>query len=358
MPPDAATQNPTNRRGPDGAILPGPVGRMLARVYGAEIARRNRRFDRGAGVVTFDQPVISVGNLSVGGTGKTPMVLRLVRLLREHGHDPAIAMRGYGAGRSGESDEARLYAESLDDLPIVAQPKRAEGLVELFAGPRGESVDCIVLDDGFQHRRIARQLDLVLIDASHDPFRSMLLPAGRLREPVESLARATHLALTHAELVEEPEADALAVRLAGAAGPDHCAVTAHEWTDLEIHAEGRSRREPAAWLVRRRVLAVCAIGRPDAFLEACRRSGAEVASSITLRDHDPYADAAIRRISEAAAAARADAIVTTAKDWTKLSRRGIDWPAPVCVPRLELAFRTGWEELSRDVLAIASSTPA
>src|SRR3954465_11700123 len=109
--------------------LPGPIGAAVAALYNLGISWRNRRFDREKGVVTFDRPVISVGNLSVGGTGKTPMVLHLMKLLRENGAWPCVAMRGYGqpSGEGLNSDEATIYQRAFPDLPMVAQPNRTEG---------------------------------------------------------------------------------------------------------------------------------------------------------------------------------------------------------------------------------------
>lgn len=340
---------------PDRPILRGPLSALLSRAYAAAATRRNRRFDRGHHVVTLDRPVISVGNLSLGGTGKTPMVQRIVAHLREHGYDPAIAMRGYGAKHAGLSDEAELYKATFDDLPIVAQPRRLEGLFKLFATERGQRVDCVVLDDGFQHRFIARQLNLVLIDAAHDPFTARVVPAGRLREPAIGLARATHAALTHAESVEASSAQSLASKLAAAARLSECAITAHQWTELTVHTADNARTETVSFLARKRIVAACAIGRPDAFLAECARSGATIAESIILRDHDPFSEATIARLQHAAAGA--DAIVLTAKDWTKLAQRRINWPVPVCIPALDLHFRAGWEHLAADVLAVAATPP-
>jgi len=354
------THAATARTTPDLAYVPGLAGRLLGRAYARVVQHRNARFDRGRGVITFDRPVISVGNLSLGGTGKTPMVEHIVAFLRERGHDPAIAMRGYGSKRTGMSDEAELYRERFDDLPLVAQPRRVEGLIRLFGSPRGGAVDCIVLDDGFQHRRIARQLDLVLIDASQDPFACAVFPAGRLREPVENLARATHVALTHAELVSPHALQALADRAAIEAGVAGCAIAAHQWDELAVVHRGREASEPVSFLAGKRVVAGCAIGRPAGFLAALELAHAEVVESVVLPDHDPYSPASVERICTTARdpAGRVQAIVLTRKDWTKLAERPIDWPCPVVVPRLRLAFRAGWEPLRADLLAVAAAHPA
>jgi tetraacyldisaccharide 4'-kinase len=344
---------PTTGRA-DRAPLPGPLGAAVSAAYSAAMRRRNRRFDTGHGVVTFDRPVISVGNLTLGGTGKTPMVERVVALLREHGHDPAIAMRGYGSGRGRVSDEAEMYRRRFDDLPVVAQPRRVEGLIGLFATERGRRVDCVVLDDGFQHRRIARQLDLVLIDATSDPFADRVFPAGRLREPADGLGRATHAALTHAEMAEPAEVARLAERIAGRVSGG-CAVCAHEWSGLRVVEGGRERAEPVAFLRGRRVVACCAIGKPEGFFAAVRGAGCEVVRRFALADHDPFRPRTVARLCRAASQAGAGAIVLTAKDWAKLAGRPVAWPAPVVAPELSLAFRSGWEELGASVLAVAGS---
>lgn len=339
--------------------VPGFAGRMLAGVYGYAVARRNRRYDRGRGVVTLDRPVISVGNLSVGGTGKTPMVAHLVRVLLGAGRHPCIAMRGYGSSRDldGMSDEAALYRDEFRAVPVVARPDRVEGLLGLFATPGGEPVDCVVLDDGFQHRRLARQLDIVMVDATRDPRRDRLLPAGRLREPVASLARARWVVLSHAQAVDPADAYSLGVGLRAVNPSLRVAITRHVWKELFIHTPGGVECAGHEWLAGKRVLAVCALGNPEPFLAQVRRAaGASSVETVTLRDHDPYRESATRRILEAARGC--DAVVTTAKDWTKLSRvPASSWPCPVARPHLEVSFDAGREDLERDVIAAASTPP-
>lgn len=318
------------------------MGPLLARAYAAEVGRRNRRFDRGHGVVTLDRPVVSVGNLSVGGTGKTPMVSLLVRAMREMGRDPAVAMRGYAA-KDGLSDEAEAYRAAIDDLPVVAQANRVDGLIDLFATERGERVDAVVLDDGFQHRRIARQVDIVLIDATRDPFAGDVLPAGWLREPVASLVRADAVVVTHAEAVGAGEIAALRARVQGVAPDAVLAVCRHAWRGLVVSDGGVERREPVAWLRGRRVAAACAIGNPAAFLAEVRRACGEApASRVVLRDHDPMGPGVVSRLRGAAAGV--EALVVTEKDWAKLrSQPAETWACPVVRPELDLVFDEGLE---------------
>lgn len=337
-------------RGP----VPGWIARPLVPLYRAVITGRNRRFDELRGVVELDRPVISVGNLSVGGTGKTPLVAWLVGVLRGAGHDPAVAMRGYRAGPAG-SDEALEYAAECAGLPVVAQADRLSGLLDLFASERGERVDVVVLDDGFQHRRIARQLDIVLVDATRSPFDGALLPAGWLREPVESLGRAGAVVITHAGRVSAAALAGLRGRLGGVAPRAVLACCEHVWRGLRLHqGPGAGEEAAVSWLRGRRVVACCAIGNPGPFLAGVREHGAEVREMV-LRDHDPFGPGTAGRLAALAREHGAAGIVVTAKDWVKLARYSAgDWPCPVVVPRLAIEFREGREGLENLVLGTAA----
>jgi tetraacyldisaccharide 4'-kinase len=353
---------PAARPRSDSPPLAGPLGRAAAWVYGQIISRRNRRFDRRRGVVEIDRPVISVGNLSVGGTGKTPLVRLLVTLLQEHGHRPALAMRGYAPrGRHGpSSDEARDYARLFPDLAIVAQPDRLTGLLNLFATPQGEGVDCVVLDDGFQHRRIARALDIVLISAPDDPWQDRLLPAGWLREHPESLARAHAVVITHADQVPPQVVGALQRRISREAPGVLLATCSHQWAGLDVHAKGEHTAQPTGFLRGRRTLAVCGIGSPAPFLASAEHhAGRPPVEALILSDHDPFDSATRARIASAIGCSQADAVLVTSKDWVKLAPHPdvTSWPVPVVVPRLELRFDQGWEALAARVLHAARTPP-
>lgn len=349
-----SSAGPVVTRGAPRALLPGPIGVLAARAYGSVMARRNRRYDAGRGVIRFDRPVISIGNLSVGGTGKTPMVRWVVEGLVRAGHRPCIAMRGYGSGRGGRSDEAAEHAAAFPGVPIVAQPDRVEGLLTLFGHEHdagGPGSDCVVLDDGFQHRRIARDLDVVLVDATRSPMEDRLLPAGWLREPVESLRRAHAVVVTHAESVPTSAVAAIEAGVSRLSPGAILAVARHQWSEVLDSSAGEP--VPIAWLRGRRVVVVCAIGNPGPFLARARQAiGGPASAEIVLRDHDPYAARTARRITEAARGA--DAIVTTAKDWAKLESRG-PWPCAVLRPRLVLAFDRGGEALMRRVVEVAGA---
>lgn len=329
-------------RVPGPTKLPGWVAGPMSSLYGWEAGRRANRFDAGVGVERIDRPVISVGNLSAGGTGKSPVVRWIVRLLQEHGHHPAIAMRGYKAKPGEMSDEQAEHAAELPGVPIVAQPDRIAGLRALFGTEEGASVDCVVLDDGFQHRRLARDLDIVLIDATRPAHRDALLPAGFLREPVSALSRADAVVFTRSELVDpdELEASARAVGLS-VSGDTPVFAGAEHWESVrEITCSDEIVGKPES--VDGQTLAVCcAIGNPGAFLRSAERAGVSVGERFLLRDHAEYDRAIVERIARAGSSC--DGVLTTGKDWVKIaglwSVLGVSGVLPkVFVPALGICF--------------------
>ncbi|MFI4915751.1 MAG: tetraacyldisaccharide 4'-kinase [Phycisphaerales bacterium JB060] len=320
-----------------------PLAPLAERVYGRVIARRNARYDvrarasafsPGGLTVTVDRPVISIGNLSVGGTGKTPAVQLICQWLLDAGRRPAIAMRGYGS-RDGLSDEAELHRAALPGVPLAIGPNRVQQLLHLFARPEGESVEVVVLDDGFQHRRLARQLDIVLIDATHDPFTQRLLPAGWLREPVASLTRAHAVILTHADRARPADLSRIEAQLRDRFPRLVSIRGSHAWTELRVTDRGQDRTEPLHWLHGRRYALACAIGKPEALAAQAAAAFGQPTESLILRDHDPFAPATVQRLLRLAEGC--DALLVTEKDWTKLSHLPTDtWPCPVVRPRLEM----------------------
>lgn len=340
--------------------VPGLLGAVASWAYAREIGRRNRAYDAGKHVVRLDRPVVSVGNLTMGGTGKSPMVAWIVEHLREAGHKPCIAMRGYkpkGRRAGRMSDEAEEYRERFGRrVPVVAQPNRIAGLRELVAGPEGKDVDCIVLDDGFQHRKVARDRDIVLVDATRSPLADTLLPAGWLREPVESLRRATAIVLTHAESVNPDQLRELSRQLEAAAGQTPMATVRHAWSGFRVFDGGRERTVPLAWLGTRKVFATCAIGNPEPFLKETTRRAGVLAGVERRRDHDPYTPETAGRVAERAIECGADTIACTGKDWVKLSRSLAGrWSGAVAIPLLLLVFDSGEAELRQHVLSALGS---
>lgn len=270
----------------------------------------------------LEVPVVSVGNIHWGGTGKTPVVAALALALRARGWRPAVLSRGYrregrgtvvasrGAGLlvpwQQVGDEPALLAQTLGGVGVVVDANRRRGarlaIAELGA-------DCILLDDGFSHLALARDFDLVLLPASDPLGGGLLPPGGRLREPVRALARAHAVAVVGGAVVV-PELQAT-VREAGYGGP--------LWV-VEVDSEP-PRRVDGTGDATLPFLAVAAIARPERFFESARAAGLDVRRSLALRDHDPYTATTLARIAEVAARCGAGAVVTTAKDRVKLAGR-------------------------------------
>jgi len=343
----------TTTTDPSPGPLPGWMSWLavpLAALYSVEINRRNRAYDRADGVTRLDRRVVSVGNLTAGGTGKTPVVAWAVRQLLDAGRRPCVAMRGYKS-RGGISDESALHLKGLGGAPVVAQPDRTAGLRALFTTAEGRGVDTVVLDDGFQHRRLARDADIVLVDATTGTLDGRLLPAGWLREPPASLARADAVVLTHAEATNPDHLRGLAERVRALAPGVPVTVARHAWAALRVHRGVETSEENVGWLAGQRPMAVCAIGNPRAFVGGVQRAAGSLAGSVVRRDHDPYEPGTVRAIAARARAVDADAIVTTEKDWVKLGRAPADaWPCPVVVPRLEIRIDEGEDTLRNIVL--------
>ena len=321
--------------------------------YGRIIAARNRKFDRGENITRFDLPVISVGNITTGGTGKTPMVAWIASMLMKHGVSPVIAMRGYKARSAGMSDEQAEYHEMLPGVPVVANADRIGALREFL--PRHPEVKCIILDDGFQHRQIHRELDLVLIDAGAGTFGDRLLPAGNLREPLGNLRRADAVVVTHADGgIPTSEISNLKSQIAQDHGRPPLAWSRHVWTELAMFdCDGHERRVEPSWLQSNRVAVMLGIGRPQSVIDQLQERGATVAAHIPASDHEHYTP------SKVAAARKAcegcDALVVTGKDWVKLCGL-IDlrtWPVPIVVPRLAIEVFEGEASLRERILAAA-----
>lgn len=323
------------------------VGPIAAPAYRAAVAWRNAQFNIGRGVRKLPVPVISIGNLSTGGTGKTPTVAWVVRELHARGITPAIAMRGYkpGGHHGQDSDEAEEYRRLLPGVPIVAQPDRFGGLRKLLDSPDGRGVQCVVLDDGFQHRQLHRDLDIVVLDATRDPFADRLLPVGDLREPVEALTRAQAAVISHAESVDTEHLETLKARITQINPRLTIAISEHAWDRLTVFEKGQDFSQQPNWLDGKIVLGLCAIGNPVPFLTRLSAAGCVVQPMI-LPDHDPYRPATVQHAIDVAKRARVDAIAITEKDWSKL--RLLDpstWPVPIVRPRLSLRMVRGGEAL-------------
>jgi tetraacyldisaccharide 4'-kinase len=321
-------------------------------IYGAAVRLRNFAFDRGllrvhqAGV-----PVVSVGNLTLGGTGKTPMVEWIARWYRKRGIRVTILSRGYGQ-HAGLNDEGQVLEENLPDVPHLQGAYRVAlariAVTEL-------ETELIVLDDGFQHRRLARNADLVLVDAL-DPFGpEHLFPRGLLREPIGSLARARVVILSRADLIEPAERAAIRCRTELMAGPLDWVEARHAplcLVDCEGVASDLNRLSNAA------VAAFCGIGNPEGFRRTINPLCRKLLDFRIFPDHHNYAVSDVRDLERWADGLGANLVLTTQKDLVKL-RAGVLGLAPLRALRIGLEVMEGGAILD-DVLAglVRKSSPS
>jgi tetraacyldisaccharide 4'-kinase len=333
----------------------------LGMVYGALARARLRLY--AAGLLKTERvgvPVISVGNMTAGGTGKTPLVEWVARALKREGLRACVLTRGYGRADErrrvlasdgvrllaevGEcGDEPRLLAERLLGAASVVCDRDRVAAARWAREHLGAEV--FVLDDGFQHLRIARDLDVVTLDATAPWGGGHLLPRGRLREPASGLRRAGCVVITRAELATDLEALRAEVELLCGARTAVIAsrirtrgFTLLAGADVEggagleactsVTLESRAVGQPVA--------AFCAVGNPRAFFEHLRRDGFELCYTRAFRDHHAYTPADVAAVAREAVRRGARALLTTAKDAVKL--RGRDFALACYAVEIGLEF--------------------
>ncbi|NLX12260.1 MAG: tetraacyldisaccharide 4'-kinase [Phycisphaerales bacterium] len=307
-------------------LLRGP-----AWLYGRGMAIRNAYFNKWALPVWLDVPVISVGNLTVGGTGKTPMTLWLCRQMLERGLKPAVLSRGYKATPDGIADEILMLSKCCPQAVVVAHPDRAAAGHLAISEYRAQAA---ILDDGFQHRRVGRDLDIVLIDATLPFGYDYLLPRGLLREPVHSLRRAEAVVITRCDQCSTGALAALDQRI-------------HDInSDLAIvHAVHKPvgffdlQGQPLAYPTGQRLGAFAGIARPEAFIKTLKQINLMPQVVRHWPDHHHYTSADVETLCSWAAEQRIDMLVTTEKDSVKLDRLKVGWPIPVGVLRVEMELQ-------------------
>lgn len=299
--------------------------------YGLGVARRNARYDRDAHRVRLSVPVISIGNLTVGGTGKTPMVIDVVERLFSMGKSPAVVARGYGAGEEEVNDEQRLIQARCPGVIYAADPDR------VAAGRRAVAqlgADVIVLDDGFQHRRLSRDLDVALVDATNPLGYDHLLPRGLLREPPSSLRRANLVVLTRCDQTSTADLQRTAHRIHEIVGRTPVLKCRHHVTSLR-RLDGTAESSD---LSGRRVVLWAGIANPRSFAVTVSNLGATVVGERCFSDHHRYTPADLARLVVAGKFPAFDAFVTTEKDAVKLARIPEAATLPILVVRIAIAF--------------------
>ena len=302
--------------------------------------------------------VVSIGNLTVGGTGKTPAVEVAVQSLTALGHRPAVVSRGYGRSTRGvqivadaasirldpeeSGDEPFLLARRLPGIPVIVGSNRhdaARVAIERFG------VTAIVLDDGFQHRTLKKDLEIVMARARRPWGNGRLLPAGPLREPLDALSRADLVVATGAlDLGDAREV----VDAVDEHAPRVSVVTA-TLVPAECWEAGRMRSVQIAELAGKRLSAFAGIAAPAAFAETLRSSGVTVEDITAFADHHWYSPDDLARLDARADELSVDALITTEKDWVRLRRLRLP-RRPLYVLGVRLVVQTGepaWRQAFR-----------
>jgi tetraacyldisaccharide 4'-kinase len=335
-------------------------------LYGLIISVRNKRFDLGfVKPVRLPCRVISVGNLSVGGTGKTPLVIEVARTLRDRGYRPVVLSRGYGGtskhpvnvvskgthlllNQNEAGDEPVLIAKSAIDVPVLTGPRRA--LTGDWA-IKNLNADVLILDDGFQHRHLFRDIDIVLLNAANPFGNGRLLPAGPLREPPSALDRADIIITTGAyDDVTTPWPMLL---------PDGVDVPIFNcyYQPRDLLQGAQETVSPLGIVNGKKICAFAGIGNPMAFEKTLRSLGADVVVFIPFPDHHRYTQQDVCLIDEKARQCRVEMIVTTEKDKVKLE--GFDvFLSGIYALRIEMEFLSAREDFERLLMEKINECPA
>lgn len=310
-----------------------PVARMLlwplSVIYGQVARLRVLLYERGIfKQKRLSRPVISVGNLTVGGTGKTPMVIWLAERLVARGLRVGILSRGY-KGSDGTSDEIELMK-----LRLPSNVWFGVGADRFKKGKAlGACVDVFLLDDGYQHLQLGRDVNILLFDGSKKLEQQWLLPAGELREPVKEVRRADIVVITR-------KVEALSIE----AQDSHRYEIFYAQTQLSGFRSREARREEkyVTELGPGPFFAFCGIGNPDAFLNDLSRWHVPVCAHAFFPDHHRYTESDMRELSRAARKVQGVGFVTTEKDWINLKAVG-STDLPVYVAVVALSFRSEGE---------------
>jgi tetraacyldisaccharide 4'-kinase len=310
--------------------------------YRGLIALRNRWYDRPRAGTRLGVPVISVGNLTTGGTGKTPMTAWLGQYLISRGRKPAVLSRGYKARNLEESDEIMMLRRQCPELVAVVDPDR------ITAGRTAiqkHGADILILDDGFQHRRLARDLDLVLIDATCPFGYGHLLPRGLLREPLSALKRADAAVITRSDQVTPAELEHLESHLYHVHTALPVLRAAHDVTGF-TEFDGTAVQKISDL----RIGIFAGIARPESFQQKLLSLGTITDKVYWFEDHHAYTRHDAEKLSQWAQHHHLDALLTTEKDAVKLVRLNWDWPLPVIVVHVRLRFADHGEKLITNLL--------
>ena len=358
-----------------------PLLLAAGKIYGAVIKLRNRLYEKGYKKRYWPGcHVISVGNITVGGTGKTPVVAMLSRALSKGGRKVAIVSRGYKSHSPSlrfrlkhkefsnktkvvcdgkelllspkiAGDEPYMLAQELKNVIVVTDPDRVRGARYAI---REFGVDTIILDDGMQHMRLRRQNDIVLIDANCPFGYGRILPAGLLREPLEGLKRAGHIFITKAENLTEEKYQELVdeIRLYN----QEADILTCQYEPEKLVSVHTEKESSISLLKDLPIMVVTGIAQPDGFVKILEKQGANIVCKRFFPDHHRFRRYEIEEIYETAKNFGAQAVLVTEKDAVRFSKHaGLEMsPPPVYYLKVALAIKKGEENFVHMVEEICS----
>jgi tetraacyldisaccharide 4'-kinase len=352
----------------------GPIGSVLllvlaipAACYRAAIVIRNGYYGLVRSAARRAScPVISIGNITVGGTGKTPMAAKIAQSLIDRGRKAAILSRGYkgsaipfdenrreqaAAQWSAASDEAAVLKRRCPRIPVYLGPDRVASAAKAVE----QGADVLVLDDGFQHRRLARDLDIVLVDATAPFGQGRMLPRGLLREPLSSLHRAGLIVLTRSDEVDPSTKTDILRTIARASNNRAVAQAVHRVEGfVDIKGRPMDSVDPASM----QAVIFAGIGNFESFRRCVQRLGVRVLAAYEYPDHHYYTVAEIDGLQDTAAMLEANVLLTTEKDAVKLVGRWDDQRCPLLALNLKIEFdEPGYRILSQALDAALARRP-
>lgn len=318
--------------GPHSGLLPALARTMLTLLtlpYALAVHSRNILYD--LGILRShhaDLPVVCVGNISCGGTGKTPTVIALVKMLQALGHRPAILTRGYKGSPEKPADEVLLLNLALPNVPVIVNPDRIDGAK---TASQQFDIDVLVMDDGFGHRHLHRDLDIVLLAEPLEKVR--LLPRGLYREPPSSLQRADVIIGTY-ETIEAPQENHA-----------HRQPTFLVSTNQELQLSELSNKS---------ICAFSAIANPNSFEYTLTQAGAKLSAHKHYPDHHRYSQQDLDELASLAQTSDCSLAVTTMKDWVKIQHDKLTWPqqahCPLYALDIEMTFSPKTKQLLKTKL--------
>ena len=314
--------------------------RVLSIPYGLVVYLRNRAFDLGLlQCLSCGAPVICVGNLSLGGTGKTPLVSWIARHLKASKMQPCIVSRGYGARQGQQNDEAAELSLILPDILHYAHHDR------IVAARKAVTTgsDVVILDDGFQHRRLVRDTNIIAVDAT-DPYGcGFLFPRGFLRESLREVRRADAIVLTRSTLVDESKRKEIRNTF-----QKLCPTKPLIWAESD-HKPMRLRQSsgierPLDFLCRKKIVAFAGIGNPDAFHRSLMSMDTHVVAFRPFPDHHMYSQNDLTSLGTWGSQQKAELFITTLKDLVKIQKDTLEG-IPVVAVEIEIDFLVGRQEI-------------